>query len=86
MVTKTDNGAPKAYLNWLVFDRDFNFLTGGFQQISTACRETGNDVTHERLASPNITIVQPGYVYLYLSNENTTQVDVFYDEFNVTQT
>jgi hypothetical protein len=54
LVTKTDNGAPKAYLNWLVFDRNFVFITGGFRQISTAGREIGNDVAHERLASPNI--------------------------------
>jgi YD repeat-containing protein len=85
LVSKTDNGAPKAYLNWLVFDRDFVFLTGGFQQISTACRETGTDVAHEYLASPDIIIAQPGYVYIYVSNDNATPVDVFFDEVRVTQ-
>ncbi|HNR75391.1 MAG TPA: RHS repeat-associated core domain-containing protein [Cyclobacteriaceae bacterium] len=33
-----------------------------------------------------ITITQPGYVYIYLSNENTTPVEVFFDEFKVTHT
>lgn len=85
LVTKTDTGAPKAYLNWLVFDRDFVFITGGFQQISTASREIGNDVAHERLASPNISISQPGYVYIYVSNENATPIDCYFDDLKVTQ-
>ena len=62
--TKSDNGAPKAYLNWLVFDHDFNFLPAGsgYKQITTAGKEAGTDVAHEQLASPTITITQPGYV------------------------
>ena len=83
----TNNGAPRAYLNWLVFDRNYVFVTGGFKQISTAAKETGTDVPHERIfnASP-IQITQPGYVYIYLSNENSTPVEVFFDEFKVTHT
>jgi hypothetical protein len=38
-------------------------------------------VPHELLASPGITITQPGYVYIYLSNENATPVDVYFDDF-----
>ncbi|MFN7236092.1 MAG: RHS repeat domain-containing protein, partial [Cyclobacteriaceae bacterium] len=33
-----------------------------------------------------ITITQPGYVYIYLSNESPTLVDVFFDDFKVTHT
>jgi RHS repeat-associated protein len=85
--TTTNNGAPRAYLNWLVFDRNYVFVTGGFKQITTAARETGTDIAHEKLQMPApITITQPGYVYIYLSNENTTQVEVFFDEFKVTHT
>ncbi|MBS1978688.1 MAG: hypothetical protein JST46_15055 [Bacteroidetes bacterium] len=38
------------------------------------------------MASPNINISQPGYVYIYLSNEETTPVEVYFDDFKVTQT
>jgi RHS repeat-associated protein len=87
LVTKTDNGAPKAYLNWLVFDRNFVFLNGGFKQITTAGKEAGTDVAHERVFNTNpIVIAEPGYVYIYVSNENTTPVDVYFDDFKVTQT
>ncbi|MCE7864499.1 MAG: hypothetical protein DYG99_13235, partial [Bacteroidetes bacterium CHB5] len=77
--TTTNNGAPRAYLNWLVFDRNYVFLTGGFKQITTAAKEAGTDVPHEHIFSGPITITQPGYVYIYLSNENTTPVEVFFD-------
>ncbi|MBX2898881.1 MAG: hypothetical protein KF775_04500 [Cyclobacteriaceae bacterium] len=85
--TTNDNGAPRAYLNWLVFDRNYVFITGGFKQITTAAKEAGTDVPHELIAMPAaITITQPGYVYIYLSNENSTPVEVFFDEFKVTHT
>jgi hypothetical protein len=37
-------GGPKAYLNWLIFDRDYNFINGGYQRIGTAAKEYGQDV------------------------------------------
>ncbi|MBY0434054.1 MAG: hypothetical protein K2U26_08105 [Cyclobacteriaceae bacterium] len=86
LVSKTDNGGPKAYLNWLVFNKDFVFLSGGFRQLSSTAREAGTNVPHELLQSPAISITQPGYVYIYLSNENPTQVDVYFDDFKVVHT
>jgi RHS repeat-associated protein len=70
----------------LIFDRNYVFVTGGFKQITTAGKEAGTDVAHELVASPNITITQPGYVYIYLSNENATPVEAYFDDFKVTQT
>ncbi len=69
-----------------MFDRNYAFLTGGFKQITTAAKEAGTDVPHEYIFSSPITITQPGYVYIYLSNENATPVEVFFDEFKVTHT
>src|SRR5690606_6834647 len=76
---------PKAYLNWLVFDRDYNLILGqcGYDRLSGDLKEHGQDIAHERLFSPEITISEPGYVYIYLSNEETTSVEVYFDDFNV---
>jgi RHS repeat-associated protein len=85
--TTSNNGAPRAYLNWLVFDRNYGFITGGFKQITTAAKEAGSDVPHELLQMPApITITQPGYVYIYLSNESLSPVEVYFDDFKVIQT
>ncbi len=85
--TSNSTGGPKAYLNWLVFDRNYIFIPGksGYQRMSTSAKEAGTDVAHEKLASPDIIIGEPGYVYVYLSNEETTPVEVYFDDFKVTQ-
>jgi RHS repeat-associated protein len=82
----TESG-PKAYLNWLVFDRDYNLILSksNFDRLSATPKEIGQDVAHERLFSPEITIDVAGYVYIFLSNEETTPVDVYFDDFKVTQ-
>ncbi len=84
--TTSSNGAPKAFLNWLIFNRNYSFISGGFQQITTAAKESGTDIAHERVApASDLTITQPGYVYIYLSNEETTPVEVYFDDLKVTQ-
>jgi RHS repeat-associated protein len=89
---REDDGgtAPKVYLNYLVFDRDFKFLDGGYEPLTTDARETGNllpeGVGHELLTfeEGEINITEPGFVYIYFSNENESRVEVFFDDFEVT--
>jgi RHS repeat-associated protein len=75
---------PKAYLNWLVFDKNFVFKTGGFMRMTTAAREYGQDVAHERLFSPTIAVAEAGYVYIYVSNEETAPLEVYFDDMKIT--
>jgi RHS repeat-associated protein len=81
----SSEAGPKAYLNWLVFDKDYKLITAksGFDRLSVDAKETGTDTDHERLFSPEIVIDQPGYVYLYISNEESTPIDVYFDDFKV---
>ena len=82
-----DSGTgPKAYLNYIVFDKNFVFKSGGFKRLSETPKENGTDVPHERLAfdgAEQVVITEPGYVYIYLSNENDTPVEVYFDDFKV---
>jgi RHS repeat-associated protein len=80
----SSGNGPKAYLNWLIFDRNYNFVTGGYKRMSNVAKEQGQNVAHEKLSS-TLTITQAGYVYVYLSNEETTQTEVFFDDFTVQQ-
>jgi RHS repeat-associated protein len=83
------NTSPKAYLNYLVFDRNYVFKTGGFKRVSSAAIETGTDGLHERLyfdGVDQIKITEPGYIYIWLSNENETPTEVYFDDFKVTHT
>jgi RHS repeat-associated protein len=74
---------PKAYLNWLIFDGNYNLKNGGFIRLTEAGKETGSDVAHERLYQNDIAINEAGYFYVYLSNENDTPVEVYFDDLKV---
>lgn len=75
--------APKAYLNYIMFSKDMTTVLGsGFQRITTNSREYGQDVAHDKLAL-TYTVKEPGYMYIYLSNENPTAVEVYFDDFKV---
>lgn len=81
---------PKAYLNYIMFDRNFvPILTDvsqtNYVRMSTVAKETGTNVPHEKL-SATIIAKQAGYIYIYLSNEETTALEVYFDDFKVTHT
>jgi RHS repeat-associated protein len=70
----------------MIFDKNFVFKTGGFKRLSDLPKENGTDVAHEKLAfegAERIIVKEPGYVYIYLSNENDTPVEVYFDDFRV---
>jgi RHS repeat-associated protein len=82
---------PKAYLNYIVFGKNMSSppLDFGFKRLSVTFREYGQDGPHQRLAfdgAERIEITEPGYVYIYLSNENGTPIEVYFDDFKVTHT
>lgn len=83
-ITGNDPGAPKAYLNYLLFNEDFVLVDFGFDQISTAGEQTGvsPDVAHEYL-SLHVQVQEKGYLYIYLSNENLDRVNVYFDDMKI---
>lgn len=77
--------APKAYLNWLIFDADYQFVDGGYVRLSDTPKEDGSNVDHEKLEADIVT-KNAGYRYIYFSNEEESALEVYFDDFNVTQT
>lgn len=69
--------APRAYLNYIFFDEQFNFVreVSGFKRVSQAGDGAAPIVTDEIKARKN------GYVYVYLSNESGEPV--YFDNFSV---
>lgn len=89
---------PRAYLNWIVCDKNFFPIASksGFKRITDDAYEDGKlelsegeydpeGREHEALESPLIEITEPGYVYIYLSNEEPG-TEVYFDDFKVTHT
>lgn len=88
---KDDDGgtAPKAYLNYILVDQNFETIDVGYKRITTDCRETGSGVPHDRLAfdgDEKIVVTRPGYLYVYISNESEGLVEVYFDDFQVMHT
>ena len=74
--------APRAFLNYIFFDRDMNYITAGFQQVSTAAKTTGAN-TYELISIDEIVADRNGYILAYLSNENSETFTVNFDDFTV---
>ena len=72
--------APRAFLNYIIFDGEMDYVRAGFRQIGTAAQGLG---AHETVSLTGIIAGREGYLLAYLSNENKEAVDVHFDDFTV---
>ena len=83
------NGVPQAFLNYMLFSPEMEVLGTGAQRITTTAKVDPANPTapHETVsfASP-MTINEPGFLYVYVSNESTWDVDVYFDDLTVSHT
>lgn len=77
-----DDIAPKAYLNYILFDENFVLQDFGFDQISANAQ--GETAIHDYL-NLHVKVLQKGYLYVYLSNENQTLIPVYFDDLKITK-
>ncbi len=75
--TGADPSTPRAYLNFILFDENFGIEDFGFQQVTDA------GATAHELLSLHVKIERKGYLYVYLSNEQTVQTNVYWDDFRI---
>ncbi len=71
-------GKPKAYVNWILFDEQFNYV-----QSSSGAEQVGADNTLTNHIKQDLPVNKNGYLYVYVSNE-TPNMDVFFDNLQVT--
>ncbi|MEP0418080.1 MAG: DUF6443 domain-containing protein [Cyclobacteriaceae bacterium] len=70
--------APRAYLNYIIFDTEMNYVSAGFKQISSAA-----EGSTEVVQIMDIIGTEPGYLLTYLSNENEEEFHVHFDDFAI---
>jgi RHS repeat-associated protein len=72
---------PSAYLNYILFDKNYKFLDAGWQLAPNTT------FTKQKLSFPTKNIVHEGYMFVYLSYENdASTVPVYFDDLKVTHT
>jgi RHS repeat-associated protein len=72
----SDSSSPYAFLTWMFFDRNFNFVpeNSGMHRADRA-----NELA--RLEAINQQVGSDGYLYIYVSNQSPT--DVHFDNLNI---
>ena len=94
--TNSSSGlGPKAYLNYIMFDRNYTPIIEdpsqtNFVRVEQTAKEDGkssmaNGIPHQLLEA-TVNVKQAGYLYIYLSNEESSPVEVFFDDFEVEHT
>jgi RHS repeat-associated protein len=82
-----DETAPKCFATIILLDKNYNYVNAAWQQISTNCQQTSPTVKtppfHDFL-SKELTVTEPGYAYVFLSNEHYNFVDVYFDDVTLT--
>jgi RHS repeat-associated protein len=71
---------PAAYLNYILFDKNFKVLNAGAQSAPDA------PMTKTRLFFNTINIKEPGYLFVYLTYDNASNNWVYFDDLKVAHT
>jgi RHS repeat-associated protein len=76
---------PYAFVYYLLYDRNFNPITQGWSRVSSAGGfDAGKEAfsLHEKLSIPDIHITEPGYIFIFVSNESEN-TEVWFDDLKV---
>ncbi len=77
------SSVPAAYLNYILFDEDFNQIPGGMGFVSVTSAALNNK---ENLIQSTLNIDHTGYIFIYVSNESNSSNWVFFDDLTVVRT
>jgi RHS repeat-associated protein len=72
-----NNTIPKAYINYMFFDRNRQYKRGGFKQVSSAARNAP-----ETLAL-SFNPEEESYMMIYVANQTNEDLDVHFDDLTV---
>jgi RHS repeat-associated protein len=76
---------PQMYLNYILFDQDFHYMDSKADRISTSAGFLPGQESiaqFDELKLPELKITQPGFIYIYVSNE-TPGVRTWFDDLTV---
>src|SRR5690606_26176409 len=84
-----DETSPKVFATILLFDRNYNLVDAGWDQISATANQgssTSKTFCAHDLITKEVTVKEPGYAYVFISNEHPTFVETYFDDLTITHT
>ena len=75
-----DNSIPKAYINYLFFDKENNFKNGGYRQVSEAALGSFEELALDFVPE------EEGTMMIYTANQTAEDLDVYMDDMMVMHT
>ena len=73
-----DESKPHAFLNWILFDNQFNYVSA-----SSGCLQVGTAGSIDKMVVTNLPVNSSGFLYIYVNNASPN-VPVFFDNLQVT--
>lgn len=74
-------GDPKGFVTILTFDKNYNFLDAAWDQIDADYSQVlGQPKTNHDELIKEVTISEEGYVYVFVSNESSNFIDIYFDD------
>ena len=70
----------------LIFDKDYNLVDLAYEQLDAAYMQPVGNVNKLPMQKLSVSkaIKEPGYVYIYISNEGSVQQDIYFDDLKIT--
>ena len=83
-----DDNLPKAFVTILLFDNNYNLLDATWDQIDADGAQTSPTLKQppHDLMSATYKVKEPGFAYIFVSNEHPAFVDIYFDDLTVTHT
>ena len=84
----SDTDRPRAFLNYILFDQNFTYLSSGFDRIDVSAGFPTGDpgsVSFDQMSLLDVTISESGYAFIWLSNE-TANSKVWFDDLQIVHT
>ena len=79
-----DENAPRGFINILVFDEDHNLVDFAFAQIDISYVQDGGAIVSYDPLLAEVTIRRAGFAYIYVSNEEATELQIGFDDLTLT--
>ena len=78
LFNQSPGDVPKAFINYIFYDEQYENPVYGFQQVGSSAATNFQKLELQFKAPSN------GYLYVYVSNESTLDVNVYFDDLQIT--